>query len=1346
MHPTPASIEDRLSHAMWKAADTLRGSTADPWTETLPQLAVLLLLRWVDLVDAELEAIALFNGEDYDRVLPRELAWDTWAGLQGPELTDYLQHKLVPALADTRSDALSVDLSHPSIKNAFSSPGDLETLVQAVAEIPFETAADQRHAGEIFGELIRKTVTKSRYSGAFATPPAVAELMARLAAPAPGERIFDPCFGSGEVLIHCIDKLHQSAEFHTAELWERVQAESVFGVEISPAIHLIGLVRVLLAGVHHPGLVLGDALQRPLENGHAQRFDVVVAVPPWGKRGSSEATAHGHLPFKTNTLESTFLQLSMASLRPGGRAVVAVPNGLLFRGGAEQALRKWLLEEHHLEAVLQMPPGVFLPYTGVQFSLLLLSKAGSAEQVRFVDLNVIGETLSLERDVDEIISWVRGESTDGPVRVVGLSELAKQDWNLIAPSEAEQELQVTLKELEQLEDVEVVSLADLASLNNGLSYTRAMTTDNSEDPEAHRGLIRVRDVDKRRVKSPSLFARQELVQRAKEGQVLRSGDLVVTTSGSIGRVGTVASGSVGCITTNGVIVVRPRQGVSGRYLGGLLRSPILQELMKAQARGMAVQHLPLSVLKRIRLPCPPIPIQERIADAIEYSGGDALALLRIVLTEDTHPVVTFLESDPAAQAVRQLREELANVRIGETLEDPVAVLRLFGKGLKRTLIAPDDPTRPRFSDEISSWVSELRPIADGLAGAATDAVATSAVPIQLSTQSTVVSALKEASRFIPEGLGIHSRGLERTLDSARELMAFANYMLAHDVAIEVFQVHLKSHKQGVLFETPALRRTVTLGVSNTGSAPLLRFEAVLSASPSVPLLKISEDMLLGEQEEHYAIVIPDELEESFRAMLSWKGTTATLDPVNGEVTVDLSLGEAEDHAAKDTEPEAMGSSPYIVGNPVDRPEMFFGREDILDKMRLHLSQDGVANVILLEGNRRTGKTSILKSLQRPDTLPSHVPVYCSFQASAGDSTKVGVPTDEVFKTIGRALAGDCALAGCPLPIPDTPDDLVQWPMKKRKAFVHMKLPSLVNAWFRERAAFTALDSLVAVAVDAVAPRRLLLMLDEFDKLQEGIDSGVTSPQVPENIRYLFQNNTGMAGVLTGSRRISRLREEYWNALFGFGFPIPVSALPQDAAENLVQKPVAGRLTYQPDAIERITTLCARHPFLIQLLCARVFDRAVEDKARHVTKKQVDAAVEDMIRDNEHFRTLWGYASSERARYILRLCHDLQDGPDPVTFDLLQNKLEAARVGYGFGDGSVGGRGDGSGLGFDDIISADGLRDDLDHLRELELISQVPDGTYHVYRLTVPLMGLWIERNVDCRGLLKLAVQEGRAES
>ena len=87
------------------------------------------------------------------------------------------------------------------------------------------------------------------------------------------------------------------------------------------------------------------------------------------------------------------------------------------------------------------------------------------------------------------------------------------------------------------------------------------------------------------------------------------------------------------------------------------------------------------------------------------------------------------------------------------------------------------------------------------------------------------------------------------------------------------------------------------------------------------------------------------------------------------------------------------------------------------------------------------------------------------------------------------------------------------------------------------------------------------MLDEFDKLQEGIDAGITSPQVPENIRHLLQHQPGVCAIITGSRRLKRLREEYWSALFGLGYRVGVSALSIDDARRLVTDPVEGRLAY-----------------------------------------------------------------------------------------------------------------------------------------------------------------------------------------
>src|SRR6185295_15658237 len=157
------------------------------------------------------------------------------------------------------------------------------------------------------------------------------------------------------------------------------------------------------------------------------------------------------------------------------------------------------------------------------------------------------------------------------------------------------------------------------------------------------------------------------------------------------------------------------------------------------------------------------------------------------------------------------------------------------------------------------------------------------------------------------------------------------------------------------------------------------------------------------------------------------------------------------------------------------------------------------------------------------------------------------------------------------------------------------------------------------------PRRLLLMLDEFDKLQEGIDTGVTSPQVPENIRHLLQHQAGLSAILTGSRRLKRLREEYWSALFGLGYRIGISALPLEDAQRLVSEPVVDRLTYLPAARDRLVELCARQPFLVQSLCNRVFERAAEEKRRTITLGAVNEAAAEMVRENEHFRTLWDYA-------------------------------------------------------------------------------------------------------------------------
>ena len=398
------------------------------------------------------------------------------------------------------------------------------------------------------------------------------------------------------------------------------------------------------------------------------------------------------------------------------------------------------------------------------------------------------------------------------------------------------------------------------------------------------------------------------------------------------------------------------------------------------------------------------------------------------------------------------------------------------------------------------------------------------------------------------------------------------------------------------------------------------------------------------------------------------------------------------------DPGDLGRSPYIVGNPVDRPGMFFGRADIVDRIRRYLGGDH-ANVVLLEGNWRTGKTSILRQLSKTGALPGWIPVYCSLHAWDG------MAAADVYRRLALRTAEALWDAGIETWIPDLPRP------ESDKPFKIVFRDALRRAVVVGRS-FETLELYLEAAIRAAKPRRILLMIDEFDKLREGTDRGVTGAQLLENIRHLLQHQAGLGAILTGSRRLKKLREEYWSALFGLGYRIGVSALPEDHARQLVTEPVDGRLRYLPQARDCLVNLCAGHPFLIQLLCSRVFDQAVDGGERTITLDVLDRAVVEMVHGSD-LRTLWNYAGTERRQLILALCHRLDSGSDAVNIPFLFRQFEQCGLRVGR-----------------DVE----LADDIAELRELGLVEL---DTYRggTYRLAIPLMARWMEINVDFNALV-----------
>ena len=771
--------------------------------------------------------------------------------------------------------------------------------------------------------------------------------------------------------------------------------------------------------------------------------------------------------------------------------------------------------------------------------------------------------------------------------------------------------------------------------------------------------------------------------------LLREDDLIVPMTETLGNIGFVedieqigGNFGPGVVADERIAVVRPHDGIKPQFLVALLRSPGYWHWLTGNAKGTPVPALSTEVLGALKVPVPSLSLQEALLEELTEPHADALAVLhRLLSGAARHPVALWLEGRFAA-----------NLAGGGPTTDVGGLdgLAKFAAEIRSVTMSPEDRTAGDGS--IGRWLDAAH-----RAGAALDDVGS------IPAGSGRLVILEFAAAKLRDAVG----ALERTDETIGERLRSVTWALVGLIEDQVHDLQRRGSLE-IIAETAEVRAGVAdelrLQVANLSPVPLRKVRVTARQNDGANGEAVGEVGYLAEGQRHEIPVVVRAQDDTkpLQIDVAWQANRLDATLVRGETQVSVLVRSGEDAA----DAGDLGASPYIVGNPVDRHEMFFGRDGIMDRIRRHLGGDR-ANVILLEGNRRTGKTSILKQLEREDTLPGWIPVYCSFQ----DLDSMATPN--VFRLLAKQTGWTLADAGIETWIPDLPAPAAGRPFKL--AFL-----SAVRAAFSGDHPYETLALYLSAAVEAVQPRRILLTLDEFDKLQEGIDGGITSSQVPENIRHLLQHQPGLGAIITGSRRLKRLREEYWSALFGFGHRIGVSALPEAEARRLVTEPVAPRIRYLPQARDRLVTLCARHPFLIQSLCSRVFDLAAAGSERTITSDVVERAATEMVRDNEHFQTLWGYAGSERRRLILALSHRLADSADAVNLDLISMKIAEQGV---------------------PVRDDKALADDLTELRELELLEI--DETYRggTYRLSIPLMRKWLRLNVDFADLVKRARRE-----
>ncbi len=289
-------------------------------------------------------------------------------------------------------------------------PNLLDKVVNMISEIPMQ---DRDTKGDLYEYLLSKIATAGK-NGQFRTPRHIIKMMVALMKPSPEDTVFDPACGTGGFLVATGEYMREKypEKFHNKTFREYYNNSMFIGNEFDATMIRIGAMNMLLHGIENPTLYDRDSLAESYTV--KSQYSLILANPPFKGSLDEESVEKSLLKMvKTKKTELLFLALMLRTLKTGGRCAVIVPDGVLFgSSNAHAAIRKEIIDNQKLEAVISMPSGVFKPYAGVSTAVLIFTKttSGGTDDVWFYDMKADGYTLDDKRnpieqnDIPDIIA------------------------------------------------------------------------------------------------------------------------------------------------------------------------------------------------------------------------------------------------------------------------------------------------------------------------------------------------------------------------------------------------------------------------------------------------------------------------------------------------------------------------------------------------------------------------------------------------------------------------------------------------------------------------------------------------------------------------------------------------------------------------------------------------------------------------------------------------------------------------------------------------------------------------------------------------------------------------------
>jgi hypothetical protein len=381
--------------------------------------------------------------------------------------------------------------------------------------------------------------------------------------------------------------------------------------------------------------------------------------------------------------------------------------------------------------------------------------------------------------------------------------------------------------------------------------------------------------------------------------------------------------------------------------------------------------------------------------------------------------------------------------------------------------------------------------------------------------------------------------------------------------------------------------------------------------------------------------------------------------------------EESEPAHGDAEPafRPIEPNPYIAGNPIRSPEIFFGREEDFRFIRMKLLAEQQGCVIVLRGERRTGKTSILYQILNGRLGADFIPVFIDMQG-------IVVQTDEEFLSELAEKIREAALSLAPANV--------------------SRLPAIIDS-------FPSFSHFISAIMDAIGNRRLVLLVDEYELIETKVKSGRLSTEIFGYLDSLLICHPRLSYVFTGSRGLDSTGA--WTPILARSVYREISFLARKDAEALVCTPLQHRIRFTPAAVSNLLRLTNGHPFFTQAMCQTLVEALNDLKKNLVDGKCIEETLRRLLENAPpQLYYLWTTFSDSEKMVLSALATLLKGSHQYLAAERVEKLLR-----------SLPGK-------FPKQLTIPVIRMHFEQLREKSTLDR--DQTR--YRFTLDLMRLWVQ--------------------